>query len=445
MAPTWQLAEAVSLRPETFGGMAFHRQQGITIEVDRDAYDFLCTYLVPGPLPPADHRAAHLVPQLVHLGFLQPAAETAQLARSAPQASWMGDGTTLSAPETVHLAITTRCNLACSGCYVPRQGEKSELTVADWCDLIAQWAQMRVFQLAVGGGEPLLYNGLFEVLACARQHGLVPNLTTNGTLLDVDTVRCLQQAGVARINVSWNSPGGDDHDRGRAASRALRLLLDSTIWVGVNLLVTPALLPRLPQVLAQLQALGVHRVTVLRPKPPAIPGDGDTAWYDSNRLRRTDLCHLHAVLNAWQGTLALEVDSALVSLMTDADPAHLRWRGIHGCTAGRRICTVWPDGRVTACSFLGDLAAGNVLHMPFAKLWKQGRNWETLRDPLSRPQGSCTGCTIAMYCGGACCIARHGRSKTSTGSFCDTVGVGLLAGDAECLHHRKASQGHSRG
>ena len=60
------------------------------------------------------------------------------------------------------------------------------------------------------------------------------------------------------------------------------------MWVGVNLLVTPTLLLRLPQVLTRLLSLGVRRVTVLRPKPPAIPGDANTAWYDNNRLRHAD-------------------------------------------------------------------------------------------------------------------------------------------------------------
>jgi radical SAM protein with 4Fe4S-binding SPASM domain len=342
-----------------------------------------------------------------------------------PQTTWAGDGTTLSAPETVHLAITTRCNCSCPGCYVPHQEGSPELTVTDWCDLMAQWAQMRVFQIAVGGGEPLLYDGLFEVVACARQHGLVPNLTTNGTLLDKEAVLHLEEAGVARVNVSWNSPGGADCDREQAAWRALRLLLDSTIRVGVNLLITPTLLPRLPQVLAQLQALGIPRVTVLRPKPPAIPGDMSTAWYDSNRLRRSDLLCLRTILTAWQRLLALEVDSALVSLMSSADPAYLRWRGIHGCTAGQRICTVWPDGRVTPCSFLGDLDAGNVRHMPFAELWRKGRNWELLRDPVARLKGNCSDCTIALHCGSVRCIARYDNRATSIHS-------GLLAGDSEC-------------
>jgi radical SAM protein with 4Fe4S-binding SPASM domain len=318
---------------------------------------------------------------------------------------------------------------------VPHRANDPELTVADWCDLIDQWAQMRVFQMAVGGGEPLLYQGLFEVLACARQYGLVPNLTTNGTLLDVRTAERLQQVGVVRVNVSWNSPGGDNRDRAQAPLHALQLLLASSMQVGVNLLVTPTLLPHLPQVLAQIQSLGVRRVTILRPKPPAIPDSDNTAWYARNRLRRADLLRLCAVLNLWQGALALEVDSALVGLMGNTHPAYLRWRGIHGCTAGRRICTVWSDGRVTPCSFLGDLDAGNVRHMPFAELWKRGRSWEMLRDPDARPQGSCSGCAVALHCGGARCIARYDRSYVA-GSLQDTLSSGLLAGDAECPYHK---------
>jgi radical SAM protein with 4Fe4S-binding SPASM domain len=348
----------------------------------------------------------------------------------------LGDGFTLSAPETVHLAITARCNLDCPGCYAPRPGVSPELTTAEVCGLIDQWARMRVFQLAVGGGEPLLYPGLFEMLAHARAQGIVPNLTTNGTLLTADAVRRLGRIGLARINVSWNGPDGVQRERSQIVARALRLLLDSTLsegscgQVGVNVLVTPTLIPRLPYVLARLHGLGVRHVTVLRPKPPAIPDDAAArAWYAANRLRRADLLHLRAILSAWRGTLKLEVDSALVGLMADVPPALLRRRGIYGCVAGRRICTVWPDGSVSPCSFLADssgsspsgrsLSAGNVRQMPFAELWRRGENWGPLRDPGVLPQGGCAGCGNARQCGGAPCIARHERGS-------------LFAGDAEC-------------
>ena len=426
MADVWQLAKAVNLRPEAFGGMAFHRKRGLTLEVDAEAYRFLCTCLAPRPLPSANHPAARLVAQLMRLGFLCRAQVDCGQAQPAPDAPWLDDGFTLSAPETVHLAITARCNLACPGCYVPRLGAGPELTVTELYNLIDQWARMRVFQLAVGGGEPLLYEGLFDVLAYAREQGIVPNLTTNGTLLSSDVVQRLERVGVARVNVSWNGPW-DGLPTRPTVMRGLRLLLDSTLHVGVNLLVTRALLPRLPQVLVRLQTLGLRRVTVLRPKPAAMWTRDNLAWYDANRLRRADLLHLRAVLNAWQGALELEVDSALVGLMGDANPARLHWRGIYGCAAGRRICTVWPDGRVTPCSFLADLSAGNVRQTPFAELWERGQNWSPLRDSTARPQGGCTGCEVALQCGGARCVARYECGD-------------LLAGDTECPHYQKEAQ-----
>jgi radical SAM protein with 4Fe4S-binding SPASM domain len=425
----WRLSEAVSLRPEAFGGMAFHHERGITLEVDTEAYRFLCTGLRPRHLPLPDDPAARLVPQLARLGFVVPAEAGRGQVQVAPDIPWLGDGFTLSAPETVHLAITSRCNLSCPGCYVSPFDARVELTTAELCGLIDQWAEMRVFQLAVGGGEPFLREDLFDVLAYARERGIVPNLTTNGTLLDSDVVRRLEQAGVARVNLSWNGILNQSKDRrgsgqqgqSQSITQALRMLLASTMQVGVNLLVTPSLLPRLGHVLARLHGMRVRWVTILRPKPSAVPTETGRAWYEANRLRRTDLLCLRNVLNAWQGVLHMEVDSALVGLMGDADPVTLRWRGVYGCAAGRRICTVWPDGSVTPCSFLADISAGNVRQVSFAELWERGKKWDMLRDPTVRLQDSCADCDIATQCGGAHCVARYECGD-------------LFAGDAECPH-----------
>jgi radical SAM protein with 4Fe4S-binding SPASM domain len=424
VSDTWQLADAVNLRPETFGGMAFHREHGVTLELDAEAYRFLCRYLTPCSLPPPDHPAARLTPQLVRLGFLCPAETDREQTQPAIEVPWSGNGLTLSAPETLHLAITARCNLFCPGCYSLQPGIGPELTTTELCGLIDQWAQMRIFQLAVGGGEPLLcQEKLFDVLTYARQRGIVPNLTTNGTLLTADVIRRLEEVGVSRINISWNGPGSAHLQRSQTVAQAIHLLLDSTLQVGVNLLVTPPLLPRLSDILIRLQRIGVRNVTFLRPKPPAALTKASTAWYKANRLHRSDLLQLRSIMNTWQGALKLEVGSALVSLMGDVPLAFLRQRAVYGCAAGRRICTVWPDGRVTPCSFLADLSAGNVRQTPFAELWQRGENWHALRNPTTRPQGGCIGCAIASQCGGACCVSRYEHSN-------------LFAGDAECLHYQ---------
>jgi len=419
----WQLAEGVILRPEAFGGMAFHRERGVTLELDAEAYHFLCTFTPSRPLPPSDHPAARLAPQLVRLGFLHAADNNAAQPRLPSDTLWLGDGFTLSAPETVHLAITTRCNLSCPGCYVPYGEASPDWTVAELQELIDQWAYMSVFQLAVGGGEPLLFEHLFDVLRYARKQDIVPSLTTNGVLLNAKVVRRLEQAGVARINVSWNGPEFEDCRRGQTAIQALGFLVNSTLQVGVNLLVTRGILSRLADILTELQELGVRRVTILRPKPPPVLTEAGAAWYDANRLHQNDLLQMYTVLSRWSRALKVEVDSALVGLMGQLDPALLRWRAIHGCAAGRRICTVWPDGRVTPCSFLADLCAGDVRRTPFADLWRRGMNWKPLRDPTVTPQGSCDGCPAARQCRGSCCISRYESGK-------------LFAGDAECPYQK---------
>ena len=87
------------------------------------------------------------------------------------------------------------------------------------------------------------------------------------------------------------------------------------------------------------------------------------------------------------------------------------------------MCTIWPDGRVTPCSFLADLRAGNVCQTSFAELWARGEGWERLRDPRTRLQGGCADCAIVSQCSGARCVARYETGHTAGE---------LFAGDTEC-------------
>lgn len=403
MGDTWQLAPAVILRPESFGGMVFQREIGLTLELDHEAYQFLCSFVDPRPLPPPEHPAAYLAPQLIRWQVLSPAKADAEQRQRTSAFSWTGSGLTLSVPETVHLALTGRCNLFCPGCYALPVGSEPELTEAELRSLIDQWAQMRVFQLAIGGGEPLLRRDtLLAVVTYAHQRGIVPNLTTNGLLLTEETVLLLAESGLRRINLSWNGPDDPSRDRSGLLSRVLPWVLNSSLQVGVNLLVTPPLLSRLTEILAWLEQAGIGQVTLLRPKPPAVSSSGSLAWHETYRLQQSHLPQLAFLLKSQRHKIRLEVDCALVCLMDDLPLALLRQRAIYGCTAGRRICTVWPDGRVTPCSFLAHLSAGNVRRTPFADLWRRGENWASLRHPSVH---GWAGCAIAPHCGGACCLA----------------------------------------
>jgi hypothetical protein len=86
--------------------------------------------------------------------------------------------TKASVPELVDIKITDHCNFGCDFCY---QGSTPEGKHADrgWIDSLAYaLGKMRVFEVAIGGGEPTLHPQFADILHAFRHAGVVPNFTT---------------------------------------------------------------------------------------------------------------------------------------------------------------------------------------------------------------------------------------------------------------------------
>ena len=91
----------------------------------------------------------------------------------------------LSAPLSVFLDITNRCNLRCRHCSasagVPLD---DELTTGEWLALIRRLAELKVFKVTVSGGEPLTRPDVFQLLDELERHHIAIRLNTNATLVD---------------------------------------------------------------------------------------------------------------------------------------------------------------------------------------------------------------------------------------------------------------------
>jgi Fe-coproporphyrin III synthase len=76
------------------------------------------------------------------------------------------------------------CNLACEHCYTSSGPKvRGELSIEMLRGVLEDAAALGYRQLAVSGGEPLLYSSLRDLLAAARLHGMLATLTTNGMLV----------------------------------------------------------------------------------------------------------------------------------------------------------------------------------------------------------------------------------------------------------------------
>lgn len=83
-----------------------------------------------------------------------------------------------SLPELVDIKITDFCPYGCPFCYQgsTTEGKHAErYTVSSYASVLSQ---NKVFEVAIGGGEPTLHPEFVEILRDFRSKGIVPNFTT---------------------------------------------------------------------------------------------------------------------------------------------------------------------------------------------------------------------------------------------------------------------------
>lgn len=409
-APVWQLHPQVRLRRTPGGGAVFLPETAASVELSTAAFTAVSLLAAP-------HDARGLRRRLIagfHRNFTL--AEVDVLLRELAERNVLGAsswGTAPSpvstppslkpAPESVHLGLNNVCNLRCPSCYAAlRQNDAGALPLERIRALMDEWADMGVFQLALGGGEPLLSSRFAPVARLARQRGIVPNVTTNGWLI---TEALLDQArgSVGEWRISLND--AVTLDLPLIESRAA-LLRARGARFGFHLIVTRRNLDRLPDLLSWACAQRAATINLIRPKP----GPGNRKWYRDNALRAADAARLGSTLNRLEGLFtqtALCVDCALSFLFHGQPAGELQARGVAGCALGDRFATIKWNGDVYPCSHLHGEAfkAGNVLTESFREIWEQSKVFTRVRRELARTGGSCGGCAHRPFCKGCRAMA----------------------------------------
>ena len=99
---------------------------------------------------------------------------------------------------SLELEFTKRCNLKCIYCYAEAgDPKKNELTTEEIKSVIKQAKELGAKRIILlGGGEPLLYEGIRDIIEHIKAQGLKQTLFTNGTLLTEEFSLFLYSHGV---------------------------------------------------------------------------------------------------------------------------------------------------------------------------------------------------------------------------------------------------------
>lgn len=313
----------------------------------------------------------------------------------------------LRAPTEVHLSVTERCPVRCTGCYLSAGPDAAEPDLRALYDTIDQLSEMGVFEVAFGGGEALLRPELVRLARYARQRGLTPNLTTSGFGLTPALAATLAPL-VGQINISMDGLGATyaasrGWDGTRRGLSAIRTLAAAGIRVGVNtvlsrpLLETPGALDALGQAIADA---GAAEWQWLRFKPA---GRGAAQW-DQLAPSSAQLSQLwkHALRLEAETGLTLRYDCALTPFLANAGIPldRLERLGVAGCIGGESLWSRSAAGHWAPCSF----AAGQPADADLATAWATDDALQAWRDRAAAPPEPCGSCSARHICRGGCRI-----------------------------------------
>jgi len=339
------------------------------------------------------------------------------------------------APLEVHIAVTSRCNAPCPGCYLDARPDGSDVPIEDLLARLESARDAGASTVAFGGGEPLLRDDLPRLAAFARSLRLVPVLTTSGAGLT--RARAETLTDFAQINVSHDGAGAAyeavrGYDGAPVAERALAALRDARIPAGVNFVVTRASFEAIEATSDRAADLGAVELQLLRYKPA---GRAANTGYSEHRLSPEQIDGLWPSIGrvVGKGRVRVRIDCAMVPLLSSgllaAGVARVQSLGVFGCEAAARLGSVTSEGASAPCSFLRDTPP------------------RALRDYHASLPAPCDACELAPVCRGGCqAVSLHARGHLAPDPECPRVRAFGLSAGADPLEARSvagAEYGHA--
>lgn len=305
-------------------------------------------------------------------------------------------------PVMLYLHLTNRCNMRCTYCYnltyrsTAVEGGVPELSSAEMRHILDQAASLGVKQVIFTGGEPLMGRNAFSLAQHARSLGLSTALLTNGTLItDKNAVKATDLFNTVIVSLdSWIK---EEHEAQRGHYTFDRTVngIKALVRAGhPRIIIRPVITKRNLASLPHFPEFAIRELGCASFAPvPYLPNSLDEAieldlfpHFDDYRaaMRAFD-----AALTQVSGSKPLECDPLRVMVR---------------CGAGSDIISVSPTGDVFPCQALHfpELCGGNLREQSLEDIGTNSPVLKSLREVSIFDIPECTGCDVAMICGGAC-------------------------------------------
>lgn len=326
-------------------------------------------------------------------------------------------------PKIVVWNTTSRCNLSCQHCYfeATNTGDLNELTQSEAQDFIKDLAELKVPVLLFSGGEPLLRKDIFELGRFAKDRGIRPVLSTNGTLITEAVAEGIKDAGFSYVGISLdgmeevNDWFRQEKGAFSKAISGIRNCQKIGLKVGLRFTITRDNFRELGHIFDIIETESIPRFCLYH---LVYTGRGRSLKErDISHEEKREMLELirQRTLDFHRRGLKIEIltvdnhaDGAWIYLrLKESDSVRaekaLRLLEIQGGnSSGIRIGAVDNHGEIYADQFWRSHSLGNIRKVKFSEVWKDGRNafLNDLRNRKNLLKGRCRKCKYLAICNG---------------------------------------------
>jgi len=241
-------------------------------------------------------------------------------------------------PPVVFIDITSRCNLNCQQCYSRDFDNRHDINAGYISEFLSKAKYAGVKSVVFTGGEPLLYNDLFELML--RHRSYLFFFFTNATKLDAQCLEKIRKVGNVIPILSYDGPKSvmnalRGHGVYAAVNNAIGLLQKKRVGFGLSITVSADNIEKVQgsfnDEFCRKQAFTIcFRINCINPTDKLIVSDSDYKEF----------------INNTRGSMVPKSFGPIFHL--PGDEAYL---STGGCVAGKYIVHIDVDGGLRSCPY----------------------------------------------------------------------------------------------
>jgi MoaA/NifB/PqqE/SkfB family radical SAM enzyme len=163
--------------------------------------------------------------------------------------------------DRISIELTNECQKQCWFCYNQSHAKgKTSWLAEEVITLVLEGVQHGLKSVSFGGGDPLHYEPLVEVLQALSPH-LFTSLTTHGLLLNQSLLQSLVQAPVHKIQLSIHFP--EKEQEVRRVFEQVSEIKAQGIWTGINLVVSQSNFLQAAKAAQSLRSQGISNREII--------------------------------------------------------------------------------------------------------------------------------------------------------------------------------------